>query len=291
MTAKYLLSRITATFLLVTAFLQPCCISASAPGEIRWNDEARDTSFITNLLVSLDRRQPLSSNIVTIAKAFEGRPYGSGTLEHSPELLTINTDTLDCTTLVDYVTALAITINEGRTSWRDFVYNLRNIRYRGGNVDGYPSRLHYVSEWIVDNSHRGNLVEVTTRVAPSTDYVVKTLDYMSSHRDKYPALKDQDTYDRVKNYELGYRSHRYPYIKTLNVDRTALRDGDIIALTTKTPGLDVTHMGIVMTGDDGNPHLFHASSKEGKVILDPLPLSQYLRRSRTANGIRVIRIE
>ncbi len=284
-------NRILAALLLSTLYILPCGISASVPGNTRWNDEARDTSFVTDLLISLDRRQPLSSNIVTIAKAFEGRPYGAGTLEHTPEELTVNPDTLDCTTLVEYVTALAMTLNEGRSSWRDFVYNLRNIRYRGGNIDGYPSRLHYVSEWIVDNAHRGNFVEVTSRVSPTDNYIVKTLDYISSHRDKYPALKDQETYDRIKNYEFGYRSHRFPYIKTLDVDRAALRDGDIIAITTKTPGLDVMHMGIVVFGEDGKPHLFHASSKEGKVVLSALPLSDYLRRSKQANGIRVIRID
>lgn len=67
-----------------------------------------------------------------------------------------------------------------------------------------------------------------------------------------------------------------------------LKEGDIVALTTNTPGLDVTHMGIIKMVN-GVPHLMHASSKQKKVIIDPLTLADYMRRNRT-QGIRVLRL-
>lgn len=70
----------------------------------------------------------------------------------------------------------------------------------------------------------------------------------------------------------------------------ALKGGDIIALTTKTSGLDVSHMGIIVIEKDG-PHLLHASSKEGKVIIDKLPLVEYMRKAHQLTGIRVLRLQ
>lgn len=70
----------------------------------------------------------------------------------------------------------------------------------------------------------------------------------------------------------------------------ALKAGDIIALTTKTNGLDVSHVGILVIEKDG-PHLLHASSKEGKVVIDKLPLTEYMRKSPNLTGIRVIRLQ
>ena len=61
-----------------------------------------------------------------------------------------------------------------------------------------------------------------------------------------------------------------------------------MALTTNIKDLDVTHVGIIKMVD-GVPHLMHASSKQGKVIVDDLSLSDYLKRNRT-QGIRVFRL-
>lgn len=74
------------------------------------------------------------------------------------------------------------------------------------------SRLHYASDWVVDNVHRGNLKDVTPQIA-ETSYQVKTLDFMTAHRDKYPALKDDKTYEKMTDVERGYRSHQISIYK------------------------------------------------------------------------------
>ena len=68
-----------------------------------------------------------------------------------------------------------------------------------------------------------------------------------------------------------------------------LREGDILLFTTKTPNLDVSHEGIVVMEADG-PHLLHASSKAGRVVLDPLPLKDYLKKNPSITGARIIRV-
>lgn len=259
------------------------------PAEVRFHNEAVDTIRITEILIELEgmNAETPEALVTAAAEKFLGTPYVAGTLEHEPEQLTVNTEELDCTTFVETALALALTVEGHRTSWRDYINTLEQLRYRNGRVNGYASRLHYISDWIVDNMHRGNLTEVTERVGHA-DSKIKTLDFMSSHREQYPALADSANYAGIKNVEVGFRSHKYPYIKPSNIGSTQLREGDVIALTTNMNGLDVTHLGIIKMVS-GKPHLLHASSRGGKVMVDPLSLEDYLRRNRT-QGIRVIRL-
>lgn len=260
---------------------------------LHWHNEASDTIAINNLLKDASSISDPQKRIATLAEQFLGKPYVAGTLESAgEEKLTVNIDEVDCTTLVDNIMALAITAGEHRTSWRDFIYNLEHIRYRNGEIKGYPSRLHYISDWIVDNTHRGNFEEVTNRCDLAT-YEIKTIDFMSANRKLYPALADSAAYAKIKEAEIGFRNHRYPIIKTSRVAKAAktfLRTGDIIALCTGKKGLDVSHMGILFINEKNIPFLLHASSKAGKVILDTTPLDRYLTQNRLT-GIRVIRLK
>lgn len=286
------LLRLTAYSLISSAIT----LSASAkvhPSMVRFHDSESDTVRITKLLLDNENISDPNQRVANIARQFIDTPYEASTLEcEGPESLTVNLDGLDCTTFVENVLALAITSGEHRTSWRDFLYNLEGLRYRGGELDGYPSRLHYFSDWVVNNSHRGNIVEVTNQF-PDYRSQIKTLDFMSKNAGKYPALADSTTLADVKNFEMGYRKHQYPYIPWNNVASKAVRekfkDGDVIAILTKAPGLDVSHMGFIIKDDKGQPHLLHASSKEGKVILDNQPLMEYLKKNGSP-GIRVIRL-
>lgn len=265
---------------------------AVAPGEIRWNNEATDTIKIQQLLLAANTGNDANSRTSAAAHALTGATYVAGTLEGSPERLTINTDEFDCTTFMDLVLAVAKTAGERRQSWHDVAHNLENMRYRNGKLDGYASRLHYISEWVIDNTQRGNIREVTADL-PGASHEIKTLDFMSLHRDSYPALSDQNEFERLKSMEIGYRSHRFPLAKTTRINKAtlaALCEGDIVALTTKISGLDVSHVGFI-TLVDGIPHLLHASSAAGKVTVDNRPLTEYLHRAKNVTGIRVFRLK
>ena len=268
---------------------------AADPREVRWHNEATDTTTITRILVKATDLCASNPNqlVEFIGREFIGTPYKSGTLEGSPEALTVNLEEMDCTTFVETVVALALTVENHRCSWIDFLDMLETIRYRNGYADGYASRLHYISDWVITNTHRGYIKDVTDRI-PQSDVQIKTLDFMSRNRSKYPALSDSATFEGIKNMEVGYRSHRFPYIKSARLSSkpiiNALKGGDIVALTTKTNGLDVSHVGILVIEKDG-PHLLHASSKEGKVVIDKLPLTEYMRKAHQLTGIRVLRLQ
>lgn len=277
---------------IILSFAAMCFI----PGQgqrISWHNESTDTILINSLLSKAITAANPNDRVAMLAKEFAGCPYVAGTLvSDDGEWLTVNLDEVDCTTLVDNIMALAFTAGERRTSWRDFIHNLERLRYRGGEMNGYPSRLHYISDWVIDNTHRGNFTEVTAD-CPLASHEIKTLDFMTANRKLYPALSDSATFARMKEAEIGYRSHRYPLIKTSNVAKAAktfLRTGDIVALCTGKKGLDVSHMGILFIDEKGVPYLMHASSKAGKVILDTTPLDRYLNQQRLT-GIRVIRLK
>ncbi len=280
---------------IATLLLIPFTLRGVTPSQIRWHNESTDTTKITKLLIQATDFSASNPNELMefIGRQFVGTPYKSGTLDVEPEMLTINLDEFDCTTFVETVTALALTIEDRKNSWQDFANNLESLRYRQEEANGYASRLHYLSDWIVTNTHRGYIKEVTDRI-PQSDSQIKTLDYMSHNRASYPALKDSATFEGIKNMEVGYRSHRFPYIKSARLTSkpviNALKGGDIVALTTKTGGLDVSHVGLIVIEKDG-PHLLHASSREGNVVVDKLPLAEYMRKSPNLTGIRVIRLQ
>lgn len=101
---------------------------------VRFGNEVSDTTMINELLESRGASQNFAnaeSRVALFARSFEGTPYGSHTLEGDPEMLTVRLDSLDCTTFVETAMALAYTSMESRRSWRDFVYNLQRMRYRG----------------------------------------------------------------------------------------------------------------------------------------------------------------
>ena len=274
-----------------------CSLLAQAQTAVRFGNEASDTTLINNLLTSRGASQPFANpeaRVAFFAESFTGTPYGAHTLEGDPEILTVRLDSLECTTFVETAMALACTTMESRSSWRDFVYNLEHLRYRGGEVNGYPSRLHYISDWIVDNRHRGILTEVTDKF-PRVAYQMRTLDFMTSNRDKYPALADSANYTRLRDLENGYRQHRFPYIKSgdlaLKQTKAALRNGDVVALVSNLKNLDVTHMGIIVKENpSAEPYLLHASSSHGKVEVTSLPLAEFMKKNRQWIGIRVIRL-
>lgn len=279
----------------IIALYSLTALSGATLDKVRFHNEADDTTKITQLLVDcMSQHFPTAeARVAWFGRQFLGKPYVAHTLEGDSEMITVNLDELDCTTYVETVLALAYTVGEGRSSWRDFVHNLERIRYRNGVINGYASRLHYISDWIVDNNHRGNFAEATTSIS-GCGYIIKTIDFMSRHRDLYPALADSTEFERIKNVEIGYRSHRYPYIKWTNLNNKAtlagLREGDTVALTSTAKDLDVSHLGLIVKGDDGKFHLMHASSTKKKVIIDPLTLYEFFKKSRSLTGIRVIRL-
>lgn len=280
--------------LFIIALFSTALIHSASPADMRFHCENDTTKINLLLKKGADSGIKTANGLVSFyAKELLGTPYVAHTLEGEKEWLTIDIDQLDCTTFVETLYALTRATLDGRQSWRDYAQNLESVRYRNGVLGDYSSRLHYISDWIANNSYRGNFKEVTASI-PGAKYEIKNINFMSSNRDKYPRLKNDDAmFEKIKNIEVGYRMHRYPYLKKEWIGdkktQLALKDGDIIALLTKVEGLDVSHMAIIVKEGDSFKML-HASSVDKKVKIEKDDLKETLRRSRSITGIRVIRI-
>lgn len=283
--------------LILIAALAVCSFAASAASiqKMRFHCD-KDTVEINDLLrKGADSGLKTPNQLVAFyAQELLGRPYVAHTLEGEKEMLTINIDQLDCTTFVETLYALARTTLNGRDSWRDYASNLENLRYRNGEMTDYSSRLHYISEWIVNNRGRGNLIEVTPDI-PTADYLVKNINFMTTHKDSYASLKnDSEMVEKIRNFEVGYRNHRMPYIKKQWLNRkdvkAAFKSGDFVGLVTKIDGLDISHLGIIYKDEAGQIYLLDASMSGGKVQLEKECMFDMLRHSKNNIGLRVFRI-
>lgn len=255
-----------------------------------------DTQFVGRLLAEA-RRMPRSTNFALhFARQFLGRPYVGQTLEvNDRECLVVNTRELDCTTLVENVAALTLCVWRSLYTARDFMNALVELRYRGGRIDGYPSRLHYFTDWIDDNTRRGLVSEVQQPVPPFTAVQHVSVSYMSTHPQAYRALREHpELLPAIKAQEQALTGRQYRYIPKQEVGdtpalRQAVHDGDIIAVTCSKPGLDIAHLGFAVWRSDGL-HLLNASQLHKRVVEEPMTLGQYLQRHPSHTGLRIVRL-
>lgn len=235
-----------------------------------------------------------AERLLFFANSMKGIPYQGGTLDRSSdETLVVRTDSLDCTTYVENVLALYLASAKQNPEYRDYIESLTRIRYRDGKIHGYTSRLHYFSDWVEDNQNKGILKELTTHFEHET--IACPLNYMTEHSHLYKQLKDNDSLLSVmRHIEQRWSEYEMSYVPKKLLDLPAseikIKDGDILALTTSIDGLDVVHLGFAIWIDD-SLHLLHASSLQKKVILDDVPLYDYLKGKSKHTGIRVIRVQ
>lgn len=232
--------------------------------------------------------------MVTYAINFLDVPYVEHTLDlDGPEELVLNCDEMDCTTFVEYVLAEALCpVENGDISESTFAQNVVNIRYRNGKINGYTSRLHYISDWINNGVRNGFLEDITARESRDTQKL--NLNYMSTHPQEYKQLANSPenvaTMKRIEESLNGQTVHYLPEDKVPYNGLSWIKNGDIIAITTNTPGLDIAHMGIAFYAD-GKLTLIHASSKAGKVVVSTTTLAQMLKDNDKWTGIRVLRMK
>lgn len=254
----------------------------------------KEDSIEVEQLLSRDIK---GNDVIAYARHFIGRPYVGQTLEVSdPERLVVNLRELDCTTLVETVCALAITRRQGGTQFADFCRNLERLRYRGGRMDGYMSRLHYFTWWMHDNVGLGLFKEVRDD-SHFTAPITVSNHYMSRHAASYPMLAAHPEWtDSIAAMEAQFNGPDGTYLpeRFTRLSRTALKainDGDVIAIVTTKDGLDYSHLGFAAWGKDGRLHLLNASMVYKKVVEDSVTLFDYLQKRRTSVGIRLLRLQ
>ncbi|WP_320017692.1 N-acetylmuramoyl-L-alanine amidase-like domain-containing protein [Labilibaculum manganireducens] len=235
---------------------------------------------------------PLNDRVVEVAKMFMQTDYVGGTLDgNEKEQMVVNFRELDCTTYLENVVALSKVLSNDSLTTDDFLKELENLRYRNGKLTDYASRLHYFSDWIYENEKKGIVKNITCEIGG--EKYNKTINFMSTHVDSYPALKvDVSLVEEIRKTENEINKRELFFIPENNIQNleNKIQNGDLIAITTKIEGLDISHVGIAIHVNN-RLHLMHASSKAKKVVISDIPLAEMLMQSKYQSGIIVARLK
>lgn len=242
-------------------------------------------------IFSNEKETPISVLIIKVGTFFKSTPYVAHTLEIEPEneRLVINLREMDCTTFAENCLAISRTIKSSNPSFENFANQLQKIRYRDGKINGYPSRLHYFSDWIFDIDKK-NIAKSVSEEMGKTPFI-KQINFMSTHPESYVQLKDnKELIQTIENQENEISSRKMYFIpeEKIKLNEDKFRDGDIVGITTSINGLDILHVGILVRKGE-RIHLLHASSEQEQVIVSENSLEEYLLNSKLATGIMVAR--
>ena len=230
--------------------------------------------------------------MLRVAKEFMGLPYVAGLLEQEPEMLTIDTRHTDCILFVEMCLAATLTIRSGECSFSNFCENTQRLRYQGGVVDGYASRNHYTSSWLLQGVQNGIFDEITSSLGGES--LGQTFSFMSTHPSAYKQLAaDPALVEQIATTEDYLEGFEYYCLPKGDIEKLgeALQPGDIICFVTSVAGLDISHVAIACLPEgESKMHFIHASQTAGKVIVSPETVAEYVKGRKSARGIRVARL-
>jgi hypothetical protein len=235
---------------------------------------------------------PIGERIGAVGMALRETPYVASTLElyDDREVCSVDFRGLDCVTFFELALALARMFKRGERTPEALLAEVTFLRYRGGQVTDYASRLHYLSDWFFDNQTK-RVVRLITPDLPGAERFTHRVNFMSRHPSAYRQLKaspDQVAKIALREAEINARVTYYvPRDKVATAQRL-LMTGDIIGITTTIDGLDCAHSGVCYRDETGVPRLLHASTTRNAVVLDE-DVATYLASVRTHSGIMVAR--
>lgn len=239
-----------------------------------------DTLKISQLLTkTAERGGSLGERIVFVANELVGTPWSSPLDNDSIGTIVIGIHGFDRMGFMNTVLALAEASRQTLPRIQEYERLYESYSRRKGEDDGFASQLIYGADWIVDNVYRGNIKEMTEYLGGG-GFKTKTLDYISRHKDEYPAMKNPAVNDKVRMMEMGYRSHRIPHMKKQSIGndnvKELIENGDIIMMLSPEIDFDIYDVGFVEK-KDGEPRLIHISHENGQVVADPYPLPRLFK--------------
>ena len=246
-----------------------------------------DFKVIPGTRVVFDRLQPLMTGltgdqiVATLALHFLGTPYAAFSLDAGPqERVQLDLTRFDCMLFVEQLLALAAS-----RRWNGFAEVTKQLRYADGEV-GYCSRHHYFHHW-GRAAERAALVNDITKDLPGQQSRTLKLNYMSTHPELYAPLRNQSTLMCITALEQGYDVVQN-YIPNSNLNKVSplLRSGDLFAVATSVQGLDVTHMGVIVT-DSSGVSAVHAVPGQG--VIRSKPFHRYVQSVPESIGAVILR--
>jgi hypothetical protein len=241
---------------------------------------------------------PIGERTAAVGQALVGTRYKHFTLEidNHIEAPSVNFNGVDCWTFFEISLAFARMLNDPESEWTPerMLRYIELDRYRDGTcTGGYLSRLHYLEDWLHDNSRRGLVDDLTRDLGGRA--VAHSAGEMSAGWRHYRYLAaNKSLLGPLARMEADVSSRPLYEIPKSNVKKIEpkLHNGDIIGIVSRDRGgmRSTSHVGLALRTSDGVLHFMHASSpsNSGRVVVDS-ELSKYLYRYGTDTGILVAR--
>lgn len=236
-------------------------------------------------------RLPRGARMQALGERVLATPYSAGSLETGgEEQLRVSLRHFDCVTFVESMLALAGQGGQRVASYEDLAARIQEMRYRDGEIDGYPSRLHYFTDWIGENERRGRVSNITGTL-PGAEQRTVPVNFMSTHREAYPALAEDDAMlAEIRRIEARL-PRSFDFVPQENIADVMphLRSGDVVGFVTSVDGLDFSHVGLVHRESNASRSVgvLHASTSGG-VKISP-NLANYVADNKSQVGIVVLR--
>jgi len=277
---------------ILSAILLYSAVSLSAVelDDVRYEQKDVENFKEVMRLLQNDASLPMDQTVMKVAKHFLGTPYVSYTIDIEPEKLTINTRETDCILFVEMCLAMSLTSKESEPTFEKYIEILKSLRYRNGKVDGYTSRLHYTSEWIIQGTANGYFREISNEIGGSP--LDQHFFFMSTHPNSYKQVKnDPSLVEGLKKMEENLEGRDYWYIPKVDIPKCKdkIKDGDIIGFNCATPGLDIAHVAYAYW-ENGELTFIHASMSGKQVIVNKESLIDYTNAIKNHNGLRILRL-
>ena len=241
---------------------------------------------------------PIGDRTAAVGKALVGTRYKHFTLEidNRIESPSVNFYGMDCWTFFETALGFARMVNKPESNWTPerLLYYIEMDRYRGGQCTGdYLSRLHYLEDWLADNTRRGLVDDLTPELGgKSVPHSAREMSigwrhyrYLAANKSLRGPLAQMER--RVSSRPL----YQIPKNRVAKIE-SKLQSGDIIGIVSHDRGglYSTSHVGLAYRSNDGVLHFLHASApgNYGHVVVDSR-LSTYLNRYRSDSGILVAR--
>lgn len=236
------------------------------------------------------RKNKLISTMLEIGLSKIGKKYKAHVLEYDEEGCNLdNLFEFDCVTFIE--TSLALGILQNCNIQNEITYEtlIKKLRYKNGNVNGYLSRNHYFSDWIIENEKQG----IVRNVSKDLNGILycKNINFMSNNLKLYPQIKNKEMVKQLIAIEHSITDNDKYYIPKSNLSQiqNKINNGDILAFTSNRVGLDVSHVGFAYL-IKSEIHLLHASQKSKIVTISQENLLEYVNKSRDITGLIVARV-
>ena len=241
---------------------------------------------------------PIGQRTAIVGQSLVGTRYKHFTLEidNRIEAPSVNFNGMDCWTFFEISLAFARMLNDPESEWSPerMLRYVELDRYRSGECTGeYLSRLHYLEDWLYDNSRRG-LVDDLTKDLGGVSVAHSAREMSIGWRHYRYLAANKALLSPLARMEADVSSRPLYQIPKSRVRKIEpkLKSGDIIGIVSRdrTGLYSTSHVGLAMRSNDGVVHFMHASSpgNSGKVIVD-VEIAKYLARHPSDSGILVAR--